>query len=82
MEKVTKLKASKNLDVPKPKGNLLANPSFTSFDNCVLLEMAASLGISLGSDCKLADCMSCLCTTQFNAKMMGMLVQNAQLMMS
>jgi len=52
MEKVTKLKASKNLDVPKPKDNLLANPSFTSFDNCVLLEMAASLGISLGSDCK------------------------------
>ena len=34
MEKVTKLNANKNLDVdPKPKGNLLANHSFTSFDN-------------------------------------------------
>jgi hypothetical protein len=51
LEKATKLKARKNLDTAKPKGNLLENPSFTNFDDYVLSDKAASLGISLGSDC-------------------------------
>jgi hypothetical protein len=51
LEKATKIKAQKNLDTAKPKGNLLVNPSFTSSDDFVLSDKAASLGISLGSDC-------------------------------
>jgi hypothetical protein len=52
LEKATNLKAQKKLDAAKHKGNLLANPSITSVDDFVLSDKAASLGISLGSDCK------------------------------
>lgn len=49
LDKATKLKAHKNLDPPKDKGNQQASCSFNTFDNCNLFNKISSVGVLLGS---------------------------------